>query len=768
MSSPRLCAVHLLAAPYATYTYAMPPEFPAEAWQVGGRVLVPLGRRLAVGVVAALQAEAPPSVTVRPLLVPLEQAPLLDAGYLAMVEDLAVRQLGTPGLVLARVLPAPLRQVPRLRLGRELVALRQLVEDPELVARLAQGWQEGSLEVLLPLRPPAPLLELACPPPWPLRPGAERQRAVLRHLDLHGPCPRDALRQALGPDVVAALPGLLRRGLVRVAAGGETEPAVLPASGLPAALNDHQRQALDSFLQLLDAPDPATALLFGVTGSGKTAVYLRLTQAVLAQGGRAMLLAPEVALALKLAAEARAAFPGVPVLLYHGSLAAARRAQIFLEARAAQGPLVVVGTRSALFVPVAPRLVVLDEEHDAAFKQEDGLGYQAKEVAHARVQATRGLLVLGSATPDIKVYHAAQEGRIHLACLPQRAAAQPLPEVELVDLRPHGDAVLAPAARAALEAALARGEQAVILHNRRGYAPILVCRTCSEPVRCPQCRISLTWHKARGLLLCHYCGFHLEFPLLCPQCRAADFDPLGEGTERLEEWLRQELADVAVARLDRDTGRRPEAIQAVLDAFAQGRTQVLVGTQMLCKGHHFPGVTVAVVVDGDVGLNLPDYRAVERTFQMLVQVAGRAGRGQAPGRVFIQTRNPAHPCWTFVTQGDFEGLYRYELGLRQAMGYPPFGKLALARLSIPAEGGDVAAVGRVGAALREAGREHGVTVLGPAPAPLAMLRGRKRFHCLLKGTHWPRLRAVCQAGMAQARREHHIRMTVDFDPVDML
>lgn len=766
MSHPVLCSVDVLAAPYARYTYALPPHFPGRLWQRGMRVLIPLGRRLVVGVLAALEAETPPGA-LRSVLLPLDREPLLDAAYLQMVEALAVRQIQTPGEVLARLLPAPLRQVPRLRLDGGAFAPQRLL-DAEAALQVAEAFVDGALTVDVPAQAARVVVELASPPPWPIRPRAERQRAVLRHLDLHGPCTREHLRQVLGPECLAALPALIARGLVRLVEEDFSQPAQCPAQA-PVALNGEQQQAVAELGALLRRPSAATALLFGVTGSGKTAVYLRLVEQVLAEGGQAMVLAPEVALALKLAGEVQAAFPHAPVLVYHGYLSPARRARLFAEARSLAGPAVVVGTRSALFLPVRPRLIVLDEEHDASFKQDEGLGYQAKEVAHARIAATAGLLLLGSATPDVKVYHAAQEGRIHLVRLSQRANAQPVPRVDLVDMRPHGDAVFAPQVRAAVDAALERDEQVVILHNRRGYAPILVCRGCAEPVRCPQCRISLTWHKSREILLCHYCGFHLEFPLLCPTCRGGDFDPLGEGTERLEEWLRRELpSEVAVARLDRDTGRRPERIQETLDAFSQGKTQVLVGTQMLCKGHHFPGVSLVVVVDGDLGLNLPDFRAVERSFQMLVQVAGRAGRGEVPGQVFVQTRNPEHPCWQFVAHADFEGMYRSELAMRRAMGYPPFVKLALVRLSIPAQGGDVAMVGRVGAALREAARRHQVTVLGPAPAPLAMLRGRRRFHCLLKGDDWPRLRAVCQAGMAQARRDKHIRMSVDFDPVDML
>ena len=763
-----LCSVDLLCAPYARYTYALPEYLPGSVWHVGQRVLVPLGRRVAMGVIVAWNAPAP-GRGVREIICPAEDRPLLDSAYVAMVEDLAIRQLVSPGQVLAAVLPAPLRAVPRIvHKHAGVVPLRELLADPQERLALGHAWVQGEVEVACPGRPPAPFWELAAPPPWPIRPGAVRQRAVLRHLDLHGPCSSHALRRALGAEAVAAVPSLVAKGLVRARVPIEAnQDLCLPPDAV--VLNAQQQAACQRLAESLGRAEVTTALLYGVTGSGKTAVYLDLVGRVLDAGGCAFLLAPEVALALKLAAEAQRAFPHVPRVVAHGYLRPSHKSQLFLQARQSSGPLLVVGTRSALFLPVTPRLVILDEEHDASFKQDEGLGYQARDVAHLRLRSQGGLLLLGSATPDIKVFHAAQTGRIALVSLSQRVNAQPLPKVALVDMREHRGAVLAPVVRQALDGALAQGEQVIVMHNRRGYAPILVCQSCQEPLVCPQCRISLTWHKARSLVLCHYCGFHADFPLPCPACRSAQFEPLGGGTEQLEEFLRRELpTQVAVARLDRDVGRQPEDAQEILSAFAQGKTQVLVGTQMLCKGHHFPGVSLVVVVDGDLGLNLPDYRAAERSFQMLVQVAGRAGRGEVPGRVFIQTRNPDHPFWGFVVRADFEGLYRHELGLRQAMGYPPFTKLALVRIAIPVQGGDVAGVGRIGDALREEGRRRSVTVLGPAPAPLAVLRGRKRFHCLLKGADWLRLRAVCHAGMEAARREKSLRVSVDFDPMDML
>jgi primosomal protein N' (replication factor Y) len=346
-----------------------------------------------------------------------------------------------------------------------------------------------------------------------------------------------------------------------------------------------------------------------------------------------------------------------------------------------------------------------------------------------------------------------------------------LPEVRLVDLRvePPEHGPFATSVRDALVEAVQAGEQVIILHNRRGYAPVLYCEACSEPVKCPHCQVSMTLHKRRELLLCHYCGYSLLFPLSCPGCKGNEFLPLGAGTERLEEFLRDDLPrDTKILRLDRDTSRRAGSMQETLSAFARQEAQILVGTQMLSKGHHFPGVTLVVVVDGDLGLNLPDYRATERSFQMLVQVAGRAGRGEKNGRVLIQTRNPGHYCWQFVRENDYEGFFTREIALRQTMGYPPFVKLALVRISMPLDQPDAELLSAFGSRMRALCLAAGVRLLGPAPAPLAVLRGRKRFQCLLKADTWPAIRGVYAQMRKALAKEKNVRISVDLDPMDML
>ncbi len=782
--------IALLSPPYATLTYELPPYFPASFWQPGLRVAVPLGKgALRAGVLLETEEAAalPPGVTCKRLAWPLETTPLLSEELLDLARELASRQGLAVGSVPGHILPQGLR-LTRIRL-RELGGdgsaaregrtwrLQEICAAPEAEqARLAHALCCGRARLLPPGTDAAEeeRCRLLVDPPWPVRPSAARQIALLDFLHEQGSVSRRRLSRAL-PGSAAALRALLAAGLVELvhAADEDEDESLLPPPPAPFSLNAAQQAALSDMIRALDAPEAATRLLYGVTGSGKTAVYLELARYCLAQGRSVLLLAPEVALAHKLRRDAAQMLPHVPVFLYHGYQTPQRREKLVCELARHAGPCLVVGTRSALFLPL-PNLgcVVLDEEHDSSFKQDEGLPYQAKEVAWFRVGQRKGLLVLGSATPDIKTFYAVEQGKLAMLALPQRVGGRPLPPVELVDIgplscRPQDSGLLAPESEAALREVVARGEQAVVLLNRRGYAPLMFCQDCKSTLKCPHCQIGLAYHKGREKLICHYCGFSLPFPSPCPSCKSMSFLPLGEGTEKLAESL-SVLAGGPVLRLDRDSTRRPGHMEEILAAFARRESPLLVGTQMLSKGHHFPGVTLVVVADGDLGLNLPDYRAAERTFQLLVQSAGRAGRGNMPGRVLIQTRDAAHYCWQYVQQGDYEGFYADELARRRKYAYPPFVRLALVRLSFAVEDGRgperLAAAGRL---LREAANREEVRLLGPAPAPLAVLRGRRRFHCLLKGKDWRGIRQVF-AALSRDRESVHLRPFLDLDPVNML
>jgi len=777
----------LASAPHGSLTWTAPDWM--DSLEPGQRVLVPVGRTVRLAVLESC-SDAPPEglpkgVTLRDVIWPLDPAPLLDAAYLDFARTLAARVSAPLGRILETLLPPGLRS-PK-------AAFEVLHEDfpnrlaPSRLAALPDArrqtlwdlWQSGRMRV----RPATDLARsldwcwLEKDPPWPVRPGAARQLQVLETLLERGPMPRKALTSALGEGGARALNLLADRGLVGVGRPPEQHPAG-DGDGNAPGLEDMepteaQGRALADLAPLLDAGELRVSMVHGVTGSGKTLVYLRLAERAMSAGRDVLLLAPEVALAQALARAARQALPGLETRLYHGYLPPGHREEIFARAAdAGRGPMLVAGTRSALFLPLRdPGLVVLDEEHDASFKQDEGLAYQAKELAWYRAGQWMALLLLGSATPDVKTFHAAETGGIGRVSLPARVGGRPLPDLALADMRAAGpDDPLAPEAEAALAGAMAAGDQAIILLNRRGYAPVMYCTGCEAPAKCPNCDIGLVYHKARERLVCHYCGLAEPFPTVCQGCGGTTFVPMGLGTERLEETLSRLVPDdAALLRVDRDTTRRPGRLEAMLDDFARGRARVLVGTQMLSKGHHFPGVTLVVAAEADLGLNLPDYRAAERTFQLLVQVAGRAGRGERPGRVLIQTRNPDHYCWQYVLDGDYEGFYAREVALRAKYGYPPFSKLGLMRLSFPAgwDRGRDRVMELVGV-LGRAGTRRGVRVLGPAPSPLSLLRGRLRYQCLLKAPDWPAIRDLYAEARACLSGERKIRIGLDLDPVNML
>jgi primosomal protein N' (replication factor Y) len=781
-------SVAILSPPYSSLQYAGPDYLPETIWQAGLRVAVPLGKGLRAGIIlehSAVPQNLPEGVALKALCWPLEAGPLLDAVYMDMIRQLALRQGVTPGCILGHALPRGLRDAAaRLRHfsgGKaRILSLRTLASlTPEELVPLGLAWMRGEMDVL-PARSDAALGEycrLMADPPWQVRPAAHRQIALLEYLLEHGSTNRRALLKALGQGSASALESLVRQNIVHIGPledlpdADEHQEELLPPPPLPFDLSGEQKQALTTLREALHSRRPGSHLLFGITGSGKTAIYLELARDCLAQGKSALLLAPEVALALKLLRDARLALPGAPITLFHGYQSAARREDAFRKLGSGTGPHLVIGTRSALFLPLPDlSLIVLDEEHDSSFKQEEGFSYHAKDLAWFRAEQNKGLLVLGSATPDLKSFYAAGCGGLRLSRLEQRVGGGSLPSIRLVDISGLGAtaSLLARESLDALRQTVARGEQAVVLLNRRGYAPQMYCLNCNAAAHCPHCAISLCYHKGRERLLCHYCGYNVPFPQPCATCKGLHYLPMGEGAERLAEHLATLLAPAKLLRLDRDTTRRPGRMEEILTAFARREAQILVGTQMLSKGHHFPQVTLALVADGDLGLNLPDYRAAERSFQLLVQSAGRAGRGGQAGEVLIQTRDRSHYCWDFVLRSDYEGFYQAEIARREQRRYPPFVRLALARVSFDAAREEaLAEINRLGQNLRAAGRELDVTVLGPALAPISMVGGRKRFHCLLKGQDWSAIRTA-YAKAASGVDGDLLRLALHLDPVNML
>lgn len=506
-----------------------------------------------------------------------------------------------------------------------------------------------------------------------------------------------------------------------------------PAAALYPALaaNPAQERALEAIRQA--RADGGTVLLYGVTGSGKTEVYLQAVQETLDAGREALVLVPELALTPQAMERYRGRL-GERVGVLHSGLSGPERRDYWWKLR--RGELsVALGTRSAVFAPLTnPGLFVIDEEHETSYKQEGSPRYHARQVAFRRAARHGAGIVLGSATPSLETFYLAEQGRFRLVELPERPGGRPLPGVEIVDMRKHfrRGTLLSPVLAGRIKDRVAAGEQVVLLLNRRGFSNFLQCQDCGHVPGCGQCSISLTWHRSRGLLRCHYCLFQQAPPDQCPSCGGVRLKYSGAGTERLEEEVQNLVPGVPVVRMDSDTTGSAGAHGRLLERFGRGEAQVLVGTRMIAKGLDFPAVTLVGVVRADAELHMPDFRAGERTFQLLSQVAGRAGRGDLPGEVILQAMDPEHPVLLAAASHDYAAMYRAELAIRKEVGYPPYCRLVRLVFSHPDEAKVQAAAERV--ADRLVRQLPHAQVVGPAPCPVERVRGRYRWHLLLKGS----------------------------------
>jgi primosomal protein N' (replication factor Y) len=599
-----------------------------------------------------------------------------------------------------------------------------------------------------------------------------RQRKLMDRLE-RGPALLDELRAELS-DARAVVRSLARRGLVVFE---ELEAVRDPffrtpvTRDAPPALNEAQQHALHAIGAALERRGADAFLLHGVTGSGKTEVYLRAIDCARNAGRGALLLVPEIALTPQLVARFRARF-GDDIAVLHSGLTPRQRDDAWQALRKGRVQ-VAIGARSALFAPIAQLgLIIVDEEHDPSFKQDEGFRYHARDMALLRAKHADAVCVLGSATPSIESYYRATQGRIGLLSLPTRATGATLPTVEIVDLRRHrkgptGHPLLSGPLHAALGDCLTSGHQAILFLNRRGFSPSVRCVACGAIAFCPACSVALTEHRAHGMLRCHYCDYERPIMVPCSSCGCQEYQRLGVGTEQLEQALGESFPKAKVARLDRDTASS-EGVETVLDRLRTGEIDVLVGTQMVTKGHDIPRVTLVGVVLADQSLAFPDFRASERTFQLLAQVAGRAGRAEQPGRVILQTFQPEHPAVRLAAQHDYERFFAAEIAARREVGYPPFARLVSVRVHAGAE----ADARRATQVLAETARAHravregAVQVLGPAPAPLSRLRGRYHYRLLLKSADRKLLRRV--AAVVATRIDQGLppaHATLDLDPL---
>lgn len=544
----------------------------------------------------------------------------------------------------------------------------------------------------------------------------------------------------------------------------------------PASLTDEQLQVLARIIPAIESGSYQTFLLHGITGCGKTEVYLRAAEKTLALGRDVLVLVPEIALATQLESHFISRFSEQVVLL-HSGLTASERYDQWSLALAGQARIV-IGARSALFAPLRdPGLIVVDEEHDGGFKQDDSFRYNGRDLAVLRGRTHDAVVLLGSATPSVTSYYHAERGKYTLLSMTKRVGESELPAVSIVDLSKKAADGAKGLFRRELSQALlenlTRGQQSILLLNRRGFSSVMLCQDCGAPVECLHCHVSLTLHKSRKLLICHYCGYSIGQAVVCGKCRSTEtLVPVGFGTERVEEEARALLPDARIARLDSDTASDRKAFLKILHAMREREIDVLIGTQMIAKGHHFPHVTLVGVVWADGGLSMPDFRAAEKTFQLITQVTGRAGRGVEPGRVIIQTMRPEHYAIRFAQLHQYDQLYKQEMQARRNPAFPPFVRLIAFHLQGEKEADVRKTAAAVAACCRLEVKQRAarIEILGPAPAPLDKLKNNYRWQVLLKGADLEELHLICRQveGRRQEMQQGGSRIVVDVDPENMM
>jgi primosomal protein N' (replication factor Y) (superfamily II helicase) len=814
---PEFCDVALPVPLDMVFTYRVPAD---DTPVVGGRVLVPFRQQRLTGVVVDLH-DRKPSVKIKQLFSVLDSAPVFDDQLLRLGRWIADYYLAPLGEVFRTMLPlnAEFKRAIAYRIGAEgrmalhlagmsgssarsrrtpeeqaaefrvldyLVARELSSEDNEQIreetlrsaTRVSKLVLSGMVrkkwvvrEDVSNARDATRTIKIA------LLKSAEgklndNQRKVVETLASSGG--RIAVDVLQGLDVPrTTLATLVKRGLIEIIA----EPAsfaisrsVPRPSRLEFSFNSAQQAALNRLRETVATRTFSGILLHGVTGSGKTAVYLAVMRAVLDAQRSAILLVPEIGLTPAVAADLHQIF-GDEVAILHSALSDKERAQQWHRIKSGEARMV-VGTRSAVFAPVSDlALIIVDEEHDSSYKQEETPRYHARDVAVMRAKMANAVVVLGSATPSLESYFNAKKNKYALVELPDRVEQRPLPEVEIIDMRLEfqetgQEQVISRKLASEIKDRLERKEQVMVLLNRRGYSPVVLCRTCGKKLECQNCAIALTHHKREHKMICHYCGYLAPVPKACVHCGSEYVYFLGTGSEKLEELLHGMFPQARIARLDRDTVRGHEDFERTLNALNEGELDILVGTQMIAKGHDIHGVTLVGVVGADSALGMPDFRAAERTFQLLTQVAGRAGRGRSPGKVILQTYFQDHYAVQYAAQHDFAGFYDKELRFRSWTHYPPYS--ALANVLVRSDKLDEALQwsGTLGKWFEQT-RHEGVRVLGPATAPIMRLKRDYRYHFVLKSPSREKLNTTLRAMLAYAAAQKipRTQVIVDVDAI---
>ncbi len=789
------------------FTYRV-PEHLRDSLHLGSQVLVPFGSRSVIGLVLEEQ-ERPERAEARDVEAVLENAPPLPADALPLARWLADYYLCELGeamrpflpqgaayrvqrqVALSGVAPPPslftdpevetVRRALQESGGMALAALERVLPAARLPRALRQLRSEGVLverAVVLPPETGAKQVRLVA-----LSASAEEveayldaqgkrakaRAACLREAQSCGALPAADLAKRAGVSI-AAVQALVKQGLLSyewktVRRVPWRDEAV--GSATPPTLTPEQQIAVEAIRTAVRAQQATPFLLYGVTASGKTEVFLHAITDVLAQGRQAIVLMPEISLTAQAIGIYRARF-GDRVAILHSALSLGERWDEGERIRSGEASIV-IGARSALFAPVRSLgLIVIDEEHESSYKQEQAPRYHARETALKRAELNSCPVVLASATPAVESFHRALAGQYQLLRLPTRVEARPLPTVRIVDLRgaARRPAIFSAPLRQGLASRLAAGEQSILFLNRRGYATFLACPLCGHALRCRDCGISLTYYQENHSVRCHHCGLSQGAPTTCPGCGGPEISFSGFGTERVETELGGLFPNARAGRLDRDTTAGKGAHVQIVGRFREAETNILIGTQMVAKGFDFPGVTLVGVISADTALNLPDFRAGERTFQLLTQVAGRSGRGEKAGEVVVQTYRPDHYAILAAAEQNYEAFYRQEIVMREELNYPPFSQLANLVLTSAGEAEVERRAELVAAQLRRTAPE-GVDVLGPAPAPLAKLRGRFRWHLLVRAPRG-KLQEALRAGLAGLPEWTEGTMSVDVEAVSLM
>jgi primosomal protein N' (replication factor Y) len=803
------CDVSLPVPLDQPFTYSLPVTLRHRV-RPGSRLVVPFGPRKLTGVILRCHDE-PPSVALRDALRLIDPEPVLSGELLALGKWIAGYYCAPLGEVLRGMLPLA-SEIRRGKVwsltdaGRD--AARQLMLDSspdDPVTRILGMLEKRPLSAAY-LAKALPLADKAIralerkgfiaaeqvqTERDPLRAPSERLRVELgvslnggsndaklnrperelrAFLELHPGSHNLKDLEAAIKNVSPAARSMARKGLVTLKP--ETVAVTAGAVRTRHALNPAQQAAFEPIRDAIQARRFQTFLLHGVTGSGKTEVYLTAIEAVLAEGRSALLLVPEIALTPAVAGQFFSRF-GDRVAILHSAFTDVERTDQWRRIRSGAAS-VVVGTRSGVFAPMRNLgLIIVDEEHDGSYKQEETPRYNGRDVAIVRAQGAAACVVLGSATPSLESRYNADRGKYTLLSLPGRVEDRPMPTVELIDMRQEfletrKQDTFSRKLIEGLGLRLENGEQTIVLLNRRGFSSFVACRACGERVQCINCSLTLTYHKRDRRLLCHYCGYAEKVPSVCPKCVSEHIYFLGMGSERVEEELHRAFPAARIARLDRDTVTGKRHYETILNEFREGNYDILVGTQMIAKGHDIPNVTLVGVVSADVGLGMPDFRAAERTFQLLTQVAGRAGRGSVPGIVLVQTINPDHYAVRMAAAQDYQAFYEKELNFRRMMHYPPFS--AMANILVRSEKQEMAMRMSSELAMLLTPPPEKLKVMGPAEAPVPRLKNEFRYQFLIKAASRKVLNELLQRfrSFAVERKWGATALVIDVDPLTLM